>query len=563
MSVFRLTTGWALFFLLAVYYILNRFPGLAFIDSGELALCSYTLGVPHPTGYPLYLILSAPSTLFFERAITAVTVFSGLLTALAGIVFFNMIITIFRHFFPDRINGIIIAFPVTLILFISPVVAAQGVTNEVYGTALLVNLAVIFAALKILVTDESKVRKKCLILSWYMAGLALCNHMSSIQLLPGLAMFTVWALRGNAYVKMILTSAVAFVVPLTLYAVLPLRAAADPIPAANWGEVANWENFLRHISGWQFQIWMFTGEFTEVWINFKNFLNILAGQFPVVILPLAPIGIYYLYRRVPLFLWFLLISMVINIGLGINYSIPDIDSYYLLTIASIMIMAVAGLYFLSSLVKPRFIIPVIALGLLIWQIAGVWSENRKTDYSLPEDYVLNIGRSAEYGAIIMSEMWDHHGQLYYLQQAEQFRPDLKLIDKELLRRSWYYKTIQNAYPDLYNKIADLVPPFLDEIAVFESGGDYDPQKLEYYFQSIINRLLIDCGPAYIDHQLKYTPRGDHYLRPQGLLYRVDTVAINVNLPQPELLWQGRPLAEYSDWRALHHIDMIKVMERYR
>jgi hypothetical protein len=562
MPVFRQTAGWILFILLAVYYFFNRYPGLAFIDSGELALCSYTLGVPHPTGYPLYLIISAPAAVFFNRPIVGVTLFSGLITALASLVFFHLITAIKHHLFPSSDKYNFAAASGTLILFLSPVVAAQGVTNEVYGLALLINLAVLLATVRVILDDQPMVRSRCLILAWYLAGLSLCNHMSSVQLIPGLAFITILTLRRIFSFRILLACAALFIIPLSLYAVLPIRAAADPAPIANWGDVTTWNNFIRHISGWQFQVWMFTGKVGEIWANVRTLAGIIVAQFPIAILPFIAVGIYYLIRRAKSFLAFLLIVVTVNIYLGINYSIPDIDTYYLMTIASLMLLALVGMYYVGSLIKMKYLLPAIMSILLIWQAVAVWDENRKSDYTLPEDFALNIGRSADYGAVIMSELWDHHGQVFYLQQVENNRPDLKFIDKELLRRSWYYKIIENAYPDLYAKIADLVPPFLDEIKVFESGGDFDSPTLEFYFQAIINRLLTECGPAYIDYRLTYTPRDDHYLRPQGVLYKVDTIRIETPLPQPELIWRGRVIGDYNDWRALHHVDIIKVMNAY-
>src|SRR4030067_3268622 len=40
-----------------VVYSLTLSPAVSFIDSGELAVVCYTLGISHPTGYPLYTLL--------------------------------------------------------------------------------------------------------------------------------------------------------------------------------------------------------------------------------------------------------------------------------------------------------------------------------------------------------------------------------------------------------------------------------------------------------------------------------------------------------------------------
>ena len=40
-----------------IIYILTLHPTVGFIDSGELAAVVYTFGVPHPTGYPVFLLI--------------------------------------------------------------------------------------------------------------------------------------------------------------------------------------------------------------------------------------------------------------------------------------------------------------------------------------------------------------------------------------------------------------------------------------------------------------------------------------------------------------------------
>ncbi len=553
------TAGWIVFVVLAVYYFINRYPGLAFIDSGELALCADVFGVPHPTGYPLYLILNVPAVWFFSRPIVAVTILSGLILAVAGMAFYYFLEDIRRETTADHPQSFVVTAALTLTLFLAPVVAAQGTTNEVYGLAFLLGILILFAMFRTLTVTNDARKEQYLILVWYLQGLAMCDHMNAIQFLPALAILTIVHLRRHFSWKTIAAIIPAFVIPLTLYVVLPMRASTTPPPVANWGDVSTWPNFYRHVSGWQFKVWLFSEGLGRLWLNTKNFLSILWAQFPWPIFLLLPFGVVAVFRKSRLFGIILSVTMAVNIILGINYTIPDIDSYYLQTIATVMLFAFAGCIWLGSLIRMRYVGLAFAVVLLAWQAVAVWHTNYKGDYTLPGDIARNIMRSADDKAVIVSEIWDHQGQEFYLQQAEHYRPDLKLIDKELLRRSWYYETIRHVYPTLYAKISDLLPEFLPELAKFESGAEFDPQKLEYYYQSIINRLLTKVGTSYIDYHLDYRPMGDQYLRPQGLLFRVDTVAINTPLPQPALIWNGRPLNEYTDWRARENLKMIEKM----
>jgi len=56
-SLSRVILAALAFFLPFAVYLKTSSPTVTFIDSGELALVCYTLGIPHPTGYPLYALL--------------------------------------------------------------------------------------------------------------------------------------------------------------------------------------------------------------------------------------------------------------------------------------------------------------------------------------------------------------------------------------------------------------------------------------------------------------------------------------------------------------------------
>jgi hypothetical protein len=62
---------------------------VGFVDSGELALVSHTLGIAHPTGYPLYTLFSHLFTFipFFEPLVR-INLFSALAASAAAAGFF-------------------------------------------------------------------------------------------------------------------------------------------------------------------------------------------------------------------------------------------------------------------------------------------------------------------------------------------------------------------------------------------------------------------------------------------------------------------------------------------
>jgi len=82
-------SGLAVFLISFAVYCLTLSRTVLFIDSGELAWVSASLGIAHPTGYPLYTLLSHLFTFIpFVEPIVRVNLFSALVTAASATGFF-------------------------------------------------------------------------------------------------------------------------------------------------------------------------------------------------------------------------------------------------------------------------------------------------------------------------------------------------------------------------------------------------------------------------------------------------------------------------------------------
>src|SRR3990172_177555 len=70
-------------------YFKTSYPSVAFIDSGELAVVCRTLGIAHPTGYPLYTLIGRLFTLFPGPVISWLNLLSAILVC-GSIYFFYL-----------------------------------------------------------------------------------------------------------------------------------------------------------------------------------------------------------------------------------------------------------------------------------------------------------------------------------------------------------------------------------------------------------------------------------------------------------------------------------------
>lgn len=199
-------------------------PGVLDGDSGEWQYMANILGVPHSTGYPLYILLAKLVTLVpLGSAAWRVNLFSALCAAATVPVVYLLAKRVAHSTIPAVLAASFFAF--------MPTLWASATIAEVYAlNALLIALTLLFA---VRFYDNGAARDL-----WLMAlgfGLALTNHRISFFILPAL-LLVVWLKRRSLNRGMVGVAALAFLAPLLLYAYIPIRASqllAEQTPA-NW-----------------------------------------------------------------------------------------------------------------------------------------------------------------------------------------------------------------------------------------------------------------------------------------------------------------------------------------
>lgn len=168
-------------------YLVSLCPTLYLIDSGELATVSYTLGVAHPTGYPLYTLIS-----FFFSRLPGSPIFNlNLLSALFSSVAAGLML--YGWAFDRRGATVAIAerapylIPAFVFAF-APTVWRTSITNEVYP------LTGLFCVSILLLLFRVK-RDRDLYFLAYVLGLAFTNHMIVFSLAVPVIIYAIIAHR--------------------------------------------------------------------------------------------------------------------------------------------------------------------------------------------------------------------------------------------------------------------------------------------------------------------------------------------------------------------------------
>jgi len=484
--------GFGIFLLTFAVYLLTMMPDLGFTDSGELAAAAHVLGIAHPTGYPLYTILAhvwsiiSPFSTVYDLHLLA-----GIFTAMSIGIFSLVLDEILALFDGDAIHKTIISSSIALMFGFGSTVWSQGTALEVYSLHLFLMMLIILYFLKAM--KQGGITSYLLVWS-FLIGLSFTNHGTTILLAPAMILgyFANWkqdrlSLSKDAF-RGLLPLIPWFLLGLCIWVYLPLRSAQYPI--VNWGEVhRNWDAFAYHAFGKQYQVWMFNeGTAKE---NFPKYWNALIAMTSWILLIPMVYGLYASFKKSKILSIFLIALIIGNLVYALNYGIHDIETYFLSGFIPLFIFAALGLLALMKHKPLVYILPFLPL----LNLTLNYAENDKhDDYAVPAYISLMIDPLPK-NAVIISSQWDYLcSGFLYKQIVEQYRPDIIMIEKELLRRTWYPSQLKRQYPFL-TKVNAQMSEFLQELEVFEQDGPYSAEILQARYENVIN-AVIDTSLAY-------------------------------------------------------------------
>jgi tetratricopeptide (TPR) repeat protein len=511
-------------------YLRTLAPTVTGEDSGELIAAAYTLGIPHPTGYPLWCILA---NLFidavpFNSIAWRVALMSAFFSAATVYVVTLLIIKLTRNRWAAVAGALSLAFSLE---FWEQSVIAEVYSLNAYLTALCILLVLRWQ-------DER--RPGLLIACGFCFGLALCNH-SIIALAGPIIAVYVLATGGlsREYLRVYARSIAAVCVGLLIHLYLPLRSMSNP--AMDWGNPETFDNFWDVVTRAQYTFIMTDGprSFPRFLEQLRVFAGIYSQQFTPGIGWLAPIGMLLLLRKRPgpcillatLFLVFAIGAILIpNFGfdrmaiwINTTYWIPA----YL--VAAIFIGVVIAT--VSSLPSRRTVQRVIAIVLTVTAaavpLATHFQQNNKNDYYFVDDYSRNVINTLAPGAIYFGDSDHALFSVMYLQIVEGLRPDVTVANPY----GYPVESVYSAMPNETKARFEKLPSEADERFIFEW-------------------LVRESGrPVY--STAKRTVKGA-VTSNAGLLYRYTAPGSEVNQPPTWNAYTWHTLDEkdvHGDWTA--------------
>ncbi|MEO7716529.1 MAG: DUF2723 domain-containing protein [Capsulimonas sp.] len=497
----------ALFLTAFCVYLRTLCPTIYWGDCGELATAAYSLGVTHPTGYPVWCMLAKLWTLILPIGTTIwrLNVLSALLGALAIPCLYGF----------SRCVGAArpIAAAAAGMFAFSLTFWQQCLFCETYS------LTAFYTSLLLFLTARWRMRGlqandlKLLALAY---GFAVTNHQINTLFVPGFIAFILMtdrrllALRDRAVRKQWAATLAIALAPLLSYAYLPIRAAAKP--AANWGDITSPFAFWFHITGRQYADAMFHTKLPEVLGKLAEWFFGLGRELTWVGVALAFVGLILLWVRRehrPLALllsWILLADVVYTINYGIyNAYIYFIPSYLVLCVTAGFAMTEAWVVIQRGIEpskRPAFagLAAACALALTPFQAIRHWTINDLSHTWMCYDYGRNLLSTVPKGGLLIDNGRDTSAfAITYLQRVEGYRTDVTLVKRGMLAGVYnpkYHRWVTGWYlSDLVREDKDLASIFPDGAVSIHQATREEPLRRVIEHCLTTNRPLFILGPS--------------------------------------------------------------------
>ncbi|MCP5105011.1 MAG: DUF2723 domain-containing protein, partial [bacterium] len=415
-----------IFFSTLTVYIFTLAPTVYFGDSGELTAAAYNLGIAHPPGYPLYLLLGKLFMLLvpFGDPAMRMNLLSAVFASSAAVLIY-LINRISAH-------GCLISVLVSLIGAFSFTFWSQAVVAEVYTLAALFFCTLVYLTLLWLKNRDQRL----LLLLALAAGLALTHHVIIAVFYP---VFLIFILLNQPHPprllkdwKLVTKAVCLFLLPLLLYLYLPLRSASNPLN--DWGNPETFSAMTDHITAKQFGGLFLKHDFDGVVHQLGIFSDVLLKQFPFILLVLAAAGVVVGFMRERKTALFFLALAAVNICYSSAYYITDIEPHFIpifLVLVLFMGNALGALYKKIQGVKKVQVHWVTAVVLIILALLPLVFNRAECDKSgnyLARDYGRNMIGSLDKNGVLFI---DGEAELFiaaYLKIVEGIRPDVEVYD---------------------------------------------------------------------------------------------------------------------------------------
>jgi hypothetical protein len=437
-------------------YALSAAPGLTWAhqgaDGGELLAAAVTNGVPHPPGYPIYMLL-----LQGWLAMTGILLPGGdlawrgnLFSALCAGLSTGFVVLTAAYLLRLQTGRWPCAMLAGLAWAISPLLWSQAIISEVYGLHALI---VAFLGWATLVKPQRL---------WYLGvavALGVAHHLTTVLLLPAVLYFQwVQTRTWSRMLRVLAWLAVGCLLGALFYVRIPW--AAQQVPPVNWGFADNWQGFWWLVSGQAYRGYLFSIAVGAILSRLAAWAYTLTVQYTPVGLALALIGLAHIDREQPSMRNFALLWLTPISIYSIGYYTRDSDIYLLPVVWLLALLATIGLGVSIDWLQHRLpmqretwrlMVALLFVGIVVLLLVRWPSLALRQDVEA-QRYLSDVAAVLEPGSIVISRDDRETFALWYgvwgSGELDRSAPGVIMLNDSLYQFDWYRRLQGSLHPDI-------------------------------------------------------------------------------------------------------------------
>jgi hypothetical protein len=487
-------------------YLLTLAPSLNFEDPMEFALGAATLGVDHPSGYPLETLVGHLFTyLPFGDVAWRLNVSSAFLAALAAAFIFLFTWEFVAPAARDYRLAAVAAWLAAGLYAFSRGFWPQAIITEVYALNAAALAATVWCALRCRTRGDVR----WFYATAFVAALSAANHPLSLAATGPLLIYLWWTLRRAGAYALATRAALLLALGLSLYLYLALRASREP--PLNWGAPADLPAFLDHVRRREFG--------TIYWPRYR-YLGLRAAELGQLFLLhygpgvglLALPGLIWSLRRRPfagmLGVMALItgpVTMLPLVGLLTPIQTFEINVWYLPFFLLCAPFAGAAAAWALSALRPGKVAAAAVAAFTLLPALPAWRHWERTSlrgFYFPAEHGRNRLRTFDYGGLLVFSFYGRQG--IWVQS--------------------YYNFVEGRRRDVV--VADPRAAVRSELTALRGGPVFirDPDAAERWWLEFQRELLAAraARPTYYNSEEPAVRALGWRLEPYGHVYRVRT-----------------------------------------
>ena len=509
-----MTVGWrasgaaAGALLLFVGYVATLAPDVTFWDAGEFIAAAHALGIPHPPGTPLFVLLANVWTklLGFLPFALATNLLSAGATAAAAFIAARVVLEV--------TGSDAMAFASAVVAGAMSTVWLNATETEAYSLALLLAMLMTWSAHRAGSASDARDARRHLRLTGYLMMLAVPLHLIALVVAPvaivlatyaapirwrdgamllgvflmamGVGRMSIWLVTAGATIMVVAkprdAAVMLFVAALGASAIAFMYIRARFDPAINQGDPGTWQGLADMVARRQYDVSPLWPRKAPVWVQFGNLLQYADWQaalsfgptvlpsigrtlFTIVFLALGFQGAQEHWERdrrtfaaIATLLGCgslgVLVYLNLSAGPSIGYGILAADTvrearerdyFYLFAFWAWGIWAgIGAICVVRRFSKPAWTGALIACLPLVTNWRAV-TRRAEPEASLPLAVASELLESTPLNGVLFVVGDNDSYPLWYAQQVKKQRRDVTVVTTPLLPTDWYRRQLSDRY----------------------------------------------------------------------------------------------------------------------